>query len=256
MTRFYLGTGTPAWVKRIDVPLFVSHVRLRGYVNPPKALGRWSLDSGGFTQLSQHGVWKIDATEYAEAATRYASRMGRLDWASPQDWMCEPWVIAKTGKSVAEHQERTVASLLELRALAPDVHFIPVLQGWELADYERCAELYASAGIDLKAERTVGLGSVCRRQSTEEIGAIVKTFASEGYRLHGFGVKLAGLKRYGALLESADSMAWSFSARWTPVRLDGCEHDRCQNCMKWALKWRNQALDALGASENERSMSQ
>lgn len=245
MTLFYLGTDNPAWLKRTDVPLFVSHIRLKGYVNPPKALGRWSLDSGGFTQLSQHGEWRVTAAEYAEAATRYAHKVGGLDWASPQDWMCEPWITEKTGKSVAEHQERTVSSLLELRALAPDVHFIPVLQGWGLDDYERCADLYASAGIDLRAERTVGLGSVCRRQSTDEIGAIVSTFAREGYRLHGFGVKLVGLRRYGGMLESADSMAWSFAARYGPIRLEGCEHEKCSHCIRWALQWREKAIEAL-----------
>ena len=49
--------------------------------------------------------------------------------------MCEPAIVARTGLTVLEHQERTVASYLELRALAPHLPVIPVVQGWHLADY-------------------------------------------------------------------------------------------------------------------------
>ncbi len=49
--------------------------------------------------------------------------------------MCEPQIVARTGLSVREHQERTVANYLTLRSIAPDLPFIPVLQGWRIADY-------------------------------------------------------------------------------------------------------------------------
>ena len=45
------------------------------------------------------------------------------------DWMCEPAMLARTGLTVAEHQAGTVANYLELRAAAPELPFIPVLQG-------------------------------------------------------------------------------------------------------------------------------
>jgi len=51
------------------------------------------------------------------------------------DWMSEPIMLAKTGLTVAVHQARTVANYLALRDLAPDLPFIPVLQGWRLDDY-------------------------------------------------------------------------------------------------------------------------
>jgi hypothetical protein len=56
--------------------------------------------------------------------------------------MCEPHILARTGLSVREHQERTIASYPELRALAPHLPFIPVVQGWQLADHLRCAHLF------------------------------------------------------------------------------------------------------------------
>jgi hypothetical protein len=60
---------------------------------------------------------------------------------------------------------------------------MPVVQGWRLADYLACAELYAVAGVDLAALPLVGLGSVCRRQSTAEIAVIVGELARRGLKL-------------------------------------------------------------------------
>lgn len=170
-------------------------------------------------------------------------------WAAPQDWMCEPVMVERTGLSVREHQERTVASVVELRRLAPDLPIIPVLQGWKSADYQRCIRLYDQAGINLRAEPVVGLGSVCRRQSTDEIGTIVQTLAGRGLRLHGFGVKTEGVKRYGKYLTSADSLAWSFRGRYVRP----CAHPRPgrrlprseSNCCRFALSWRDALIDLI-----------
>ena len=234
---FYLGTHEPSWFERTDVPLFVSHRRLTRYRRTlPRAIGRWALDSGGFTELSMHGVWHTSPTVYATAVRRYRDEIGGLDWAAPQDWMCEPFMVAKTGLTVAGHQARTIASVLELRALAPDLPWVPVLQGWALDDYRRCIDLYTDAGIDLTIEPTVGLGSVCRRQSTTEIYDICAALAAEGIRLH------------GRHLCSADSMAWSYNARRHPA-LAGHRHRSCANCIIWALRWRDRVLRNLNVQQ-------
>src|SRR3954469_2872529 len=174
------------------MPLFVSHHRLLRQKSLPRALGPWALDSGGYTQLGKHGRWSIGEDEYVEAVERYQTEVGKLEWAAPQDWMCEPKVLERTGLSVREHQERTVASFLSLRDRGP---FIPVLQGQTLADYEVCMGLYASAGVDLRAVGLVGLGTVCRRHRTPEIAHIVCELANAGLRMHGFGMKSAGVAR-------------------------------------------------------------
>jgi hypothetical protein len=134
--------------------------------------------------------------------------------------------------------------VLELRGLADGlattaaVRIIPVLQGWTLDDYLAHADAYHRAGIDLAAEPVVGLGSVCRRQATSEIGAIVDRLHAEGIRLHGFGVKTDGLARYSYGLASTDSLAWSYGARRRPA-LPGCTgHKNCANCPRAALAWR------------------
>jgi len=235
---FYLGTHQPAWLGRLDVPLFVSHRTLRARRRLPRARARWALDSGGFTELTLYGGWQTTHSEYAEAVARYSSEIGRLAWASPQDWMCEPFMLARTGLTVERHQALTVNNYCTLRQLAPGLPFIPVLQGWQLADYEACIGRYSAAGVDLTATPLVGLGSVCRRQATGEIGAIVTELAAAGLHLHGFGVKRRGLADYADSLASADSMAWSFAARRRPA-LAGCAgHRNCANCPRYALAWR------------------
>ena len=232
--RVLPGAHQPDWLWRAGFPLFVSHRALTRRRNLPAGLCRWALDSGGFTELSLHGRWITPAEDYAAAVTRYAKRIGGLDFAAPQDWMCEPVMLARTGLPVAEHQHRTVENYLALRQLAPDLPFIPVVQGWRLPDYLACVDLYASAGVDLAARPRVGLGSVCRRQSTAEIAVIVTALASLGLRLHGFGIKTSGLDQYGHLLASADSMAWSYAARRAPARPGRYRHRNCANCQTYA----------------------
>jgi hypothetical protein len=245
-TVFYLGTHEPAWLERTAVPLFVSHRRLGQRRRLPRALGVWALDSGGFTELSLHGGWSCSPADYAVAVRRYRDEVGGLAWAAPQDWMCEPAVVARTGLTVGDHQERTVANFADLRTLAPDLPFVPVLQGWTLPDYYRCVDLYSRAGIDLLAAPVVGLGSVCRRQATGEIEEIARSLAGLGLCLHGFGVKTAGLARYAEHLVSADSLAWSYEARRS-APLAGCTHRNCANCLPFALRWRDRVLARLDA---------
>jgi hypothetical protein len=242
---FLLGTHQPGWLARLDVPLMVSHRTLRGRRRLPRARCRWALDSGGFTELALAGCWQTTPAAYVEAVARYADQIGNLAWAAPQDWMCEPSMLARTGLQVAEHQARTVDNYCTLRQLAPGLPFLPVVQGWRLGDYLACIGRYAAAGIDLTRVPLVGLGSVCRRQATGQIGAIAAELAAAGLRLHGFGVKRHGLARYADHLDSADSLAWSYAARRRPA-LPGCTgHRNCANCPRYALAWRAQIIAGL-----------
>jgi len=249
---FYLGTHEVSWLRRYSVPLFVSARRLRRIKNPPRAAGRWALDSGGFSELSLFGRWETPPEVYAAEVDRWAEAVGGLDWAAPQDWMCEPVIRQKTGLTVEEHQRRTVASVVQLRQLVKRAPVIPVLQGWRVSDYLRCVSMYADAGIDLTREPTVGLGTVCRRQSTAEGAEIVRSVARLGVKLHGFGFKRCGLSEVGHLLTSSDSLAWSDAARRRPVRLPECRHGKdgmgtCANCARWAMIWRTETIAAIGA---------
>lgn len=254
--RFLLGTHRPQWLfeeRFRDVPLFVSRRTLAPLRTLHRATTSWALDSGGFTELSLFGEWKTPLKQYVEEVRRIHREVGRLAWAAPQDWMCEPIITKKTGLTVAQHQRRTVQNFLDLRAAAPELPFAPVLQGWTLTDYWRCEEMYAAAGVDLLKEKIVGVGTVCRRQGTAEAERIMRTLASSGLRLHGFGFKTRGLVRAADAMASADSLAWSFSARMEEA-LPGHDrpgpgrplgHKQCSNCGVYALLWRKKLLTML-----------
>jgi hypothetical protein len=232
--KFYLGTHEPSWLGKLPVPLFVSHRRLRGRKTFPRALWGWALDSGGFSELDMFGGWRTPVGEYIENVKRFKDEIGKLEWAAPQDWMCEPSMLKKTGKTIPEHQRLTTENFLRLRHKAPELPWVPVLQGWNLMDYYLHIGMYATAGVDLWKEPRVGLGSICRRQGTIEVASIIRHLG--GLRLHGFGVKTRGLNEYSHLLESADSMAWSMAARHDDP-MPGHTHQNCANCIDYAMDW-------------------
>lgn len=146
----------------------------------------------------------------------------------------------------AHYIRRTVDNFRELRSIAPDLPIVPVLQGFALDDYRRCADEYDRGGVSLEREPIVGLGSVCRRSGTEEAVGIVLGVLQHvpGVRLHGFGFKIEGLDIARSALASADSLAWSFRGRH--VHDADHPHERgarsCANCMTFALAWRESLL--------------
>lgn len=263
--RFYLGTHMPAWLTKTAAPLFISAVRLRKRKRFPQALGGWALDSGGFSELSLHGEWTIGAAQYVEEVRQWSDAIGNLDWAAIQDWMCEPDIRAKTGKTVEEHQQLTLRSYLDLMTLAPDLPWIPIVQGWTIGEYEDHVELYAQHGVQLDQHPVVGVGSVCRRQAAIRGPLLISQLATMGLNVHAFGLKRTGLEALKQLtsitedddthdclkqpfrgIASADSMAWSFHARR--------EKNGKQNDINFALEWREDTLEALGLGRKPKSL--
>lgn len=256
---FYLGTHHAGWLWRNDVqtpagqrpPLFVSRRRLTRHKHPKRAQGPWALDSGGFTELTQNGTWTTTAHTYIQEVRRWSDQIGQLQWAAAQDWMVEPHIRKLTGRSLDRHQQHTVTNYLTLKWLDNQLPFIPVLQGHNLPNqhpadsYLRCWDRYHKAGIDLEHQLeggqipVVGIGSVCRRQHTNQAHQIVERLAAAGLagHMHLFGAKTTGLANYGHLISSADSLAWSYTARREQTQLDGCTHTDCRNCIRYALQW-------------------
>jgi hypothetical protein len=251
VVRFYLGTHCVSqdfW--DAEVPLFVSRRRLVDRRGLPTARAEWALDSGGFTELSLFGEWRTSEDQYVRDVERFRDEMGELAWVAPQDWMCEPFMLEKTGLDVYAHIDRTVANFVRLRDRLGSL-VVPVLQGWTLDHYLACAHRYEDAGVDLAAEPTVGLGTICRRQDMVEAAVIVRRLAVvEGLPIHGFGVKVTGIRSYGDILSSSDSMAWSYNGRRNPGR---CPNGRasCANCLHHALAWRTRLLSSLDQLQME-----
>lgn len=240
--RFYLGTHKPQHLERTAVPLFLSRRQLDVRVRLPVALGPWALDSGGFTELTRHGAWQLDAAGYARVVRRFADEVGRLEWAASRDYLAVPDVLAAIGLDVPAAQAATVRNYLEDREELGEL-VRPVLQGWTVDDYRRHADAYATAGVDLTRGVTL-LGSIAARNDDDGVELVVRELAEAGVRLHGLGVKDRGLARYGDALESADSLAWSREARRRPP-LPVCSHPSCQNCLSYALVWRERQLREL-----------
>ena len=211
--RFFTGLHQPSDARHFDAA-FVSVNRLRGRKSA-FVVGDWIMDSGAFTEISTHGHYRHGVAEYAAEIRRWASN-GNLLAAVAQDWMCEPWIVEKTGLSVAEHQRQTIERYDDLlREDVAGVYIMPVLQGYAPDDYVLHLSMY---GQRLAHGAWVGVGSICKRNGDPRAVAAVLVAvkrARPDLRIHGFGLKTTALAHplVRSLLESADSMAWSFSAR-------------------------------------------
>ncbi len=212
--RFYVGLHQPNDSQHFDRAC-ISINRLRGRKKPvpcPDVL----VDSGAFTELLNHGRYRHSVTEYAAEVRRlHASGVVNITAAVAQDYMCEPFMLAKTGLTLEDHQRLTIERYDALVAESLPVPVMPVLQGFSPQSYADHVHAY---GDRLKFGMWVGVGSVCKRQG--DARAIVRVMSAikalrPDLRLHGFGVKTTALQHPGvrSLLETADSMAWSFAAR-------------------------------------------
>jgi hypothetical protein len=213
--RFFVGIHQPSDAKRLG-PVFVSVTRLTGprgrkskFTDAP-----WIMDSGAFTTLARHGGYPEPPAAYAAHIRRWAAP--NLVAAVAQDYMCEPVMLAKTGLTVANHQRLTIERYDELLACDLNgVTVMPVLQGYDPADYAAHVHAYSRR---LTPGMWVGVGSVCKRNGDPgAVLAVLNAIHAErpDLRLHGFGLKVTSLKVEAIRdhLHSADSIAWSYSAR-------------------------------------------
>jgi hypothetical protein len=174
----------------------------------------WILDSGAFSTILTHGGYPHSVEEYADQIRRWKS-CGNLLAAVSQDYMCEPSMLAITGLTIAEHQRLTIERYDALLSCDTGVYIMPVLQGYAPEDYVSHIRQYGSR---LAHGAWVGVGSVCKRNGDPRailnVLIAIKTERPD-LRLHGFGLKTIALANgtIRALLETADSMAWSFAAR-------------------------------------------
>jgi hypothetical protein len=209
---------------------FISVNRLRSRKGP-FVVGDWIMDSGAFTEISTHGRYRYSVKNYAEQIKRWSNN-GNLLASVAQDWMCEPWIIEKTGLNVDQHQKLTVQRYDELMACdTGGVYILPVLQGYAPEDYVRHIDMY---GNRLAHGSWVGVGSICKRNGDpRQIAAVLMTIknARPDLKLHGFGLKTTALASpfIRSMLETADSMAWSFHAR-----MNGRNGNDWREAMRWS----------------------
>jgi hypothetical protein len=227
--RFFTGLHQPSDAMHFD-SAFISVNRLRSRKGP-FVVGDWIMDSGAFTEISTHGRYRYSVKNYAEQIKRWSNN-GNLLASVAQDWMCEPWIIEKTGLNVDQHQKLTVQRYDELMACdTGGVYILPVLQGYAPEDYVRHINMY---GNRLAHGSWVGVGSICKRNGDpRQIAAVLMTIknARPDLKLHGFGLKTTALASpfIRSMLETADSMAWSFHAR-----MNGRNGNDWREAMRWS----------------------
>jgi hypothetical protein len=242
---FWLGIHHAEWLGRTSVPTMVSFRSLFRRRRLPRAAGAWVQDSGGFNELALHGCHTTIPDAYAARTRIHAEQIGGMQWAAVQDWMCEEVMLARTGLTVMQHQRKTVESYLDLRELAPDLPWLPVLQGQALDEYRRHLDMYADAGVDLRLAPLVGVGTLCRRQHTMAAVRLLQGLKALGLRLHGFGLKITSVLRLRDVLVSSDSMSWSLDGRYPQGGRCRKRHRSCANCLDYALLWREKLLARL-----------
>jgi hypothetical protein len=210
---FYPGLHQPSDGKRFNHAC-ISIVRLRGRKKPVGA--RLIVDSGAFKELETFGEYRHTVAEYAAELRRlHEQGVCVIEIAVAQDYMCEPKMLAITGLTILDHQRLTIERYDALLAEQLPFPIMPVLQGYAPGDYVRHIAMY---GDRLTLGMWVGVGSVCKRNGDPKaIAEVLNAIHSvrPDLRLHGFGVKQTALKhpRVRELLSTADSMAWSYSAR-------------------------------------------
>ena len=206
---------------------FISINRIRDRKSGFK-VNDWIMDSGAFTTIEKHGHYPETPDVYAAQIKRWSTN-GNLLAAVAQDYMCEPWMLERTGMTIQEHQRLTIERYDALMACdTGGVTIIPVLKGYAPQTYVDHIRQY---GDRLKPGMWVGVGSVCKRngdpEAIEEVLLAIKAERSD-LRLHLFGVKTTALrsKLIRDMAYTADSMAWSFAAR---------REGRDANCWREAL---------------------
>lgn len=210
---FYVGVHQVTLAKFVERACISVNILRRKNRKSYFNVGTWMMDSGAFTEIKDFGGYRFPVSEYAEWINKFAG-CGDMEFAVAQDYMCEPMMLAKTGLTVAEHQQLTIERYDHLLPLTK-VYIMPVLQGFQPNEYVNHIGLY---GDRLKSNMRVGVGSVCKRNgSPKEIVAVLEAIKNKrpDLRFHGFGLKTTSLENayISSMLYSADSMAWSMAAR-------------------------------------------
>lgn len=209
--RFFTGLHQPSDARHFDAS-FISVNRLIRRKGP-FPVADWIMDSGAFSHMLRDGE-HMPVEQYAAEIRRW-SLNGHLLAAVTQDYMCEPFILAKTGLTVRDHQRLTVERYDMLLQAGTGVYIMPVLQGYKPEEYVEHIRMY---GDRLARGMWVGVGSVCKRngdpRAIEEVLLAIHHERPDLY-LHGFGLKSTALASglVNELLHTADSMAWSFQAR-------------------------------------------
>jgi len=206
MVDFYIGSS-PSMAERLGGKVMISVNALRKRKSDFLPY-EWILDSGAFTEISKYGHYRFTVEEYAHQIERWGN-CGYLKIAVSQDFMCESFILERTGLTIPDHQRLTIERYDALVKLTK-FPVMPVLQGFAPSDYLKHLFDY---GDRLSLNQWIGVGSVCKRNSNpsqvKDILKVIKLTRPD-LRIHGFGLKATALEdqEIKEMLYSCDSMAF------------------------------------------------
>lgn len=179
---------------------------------PAEHIASLCVDGGGFTAARRWGTYPWSPEQYADFI-RAVARDVPLDFCAVLDYACERGVDRSV---LATNRERIEVGLENERACreaAPDLPWLPVLQGDSLE--ERAYDLALRRREDLVPAEYAGVGSVCGRGAKGAREAITWLRGQlPRVQFHGFGLHVHALRDpvvYDAL-RSWDSYSWTWPA--------------------------------------------
>jgi hypothetical protein len=209
--------------------------------NLPPHVTRVAADCGGFVATKTWGDYRFRVAQYV----RWLETWDRPPvWAAMMDYCCEEEIAGANDGVIRDRQDWTTEYaryFIQQYGDAPWA-WVPTVQGWDTASYARHARQLFPLVSQLKsfyADRPnmlwdaydgddepaglaaaeanmldfrVGIGTLCRRASVDEIRAIVAAVADElpSVKFHLWGVKLGALQRgLPEQVASVDSAAWN-----------------------------------------------
>jgi hypothetical protein len=169
------------------------------------------IDSGGFTAARRWGCYPWTIAEYVRFIREESASGVPLDFCAILDYACEPSVDRSTYATNLQRIEATIRNEQACREEAPELPWLPVLQGDSLA--EREYDLERRQALGLLPETYAGVGSVCGR-SPAAASEVICFYAERlpGVRLHAFGIHIRALDddRTYLALGSWDTYGWNW----------------------------------------------
>lgn len=254
--------STGAYLKHHTVMLVASsfaagEVRKYGKVrgklripNLPDCVTEKAADCGGFVATFKWGgVYPYTPAQYVEWLHGWLPQ-----WAATMDYCCEDEITSGNPGIVRERQQKTTDMAYHFWQTYKSVPWVwvPTIQGWTVADYQRHAtemkpliqEMQAYYGND--SYFRVGIGTLCRRASSQMIREVILAVTAilGDVPIHLWGVKKTTFKDSIALPEcvtSVDSAAFNglFGTgrnEWKhAMKPDGSYYRQTEWCLQVAL---------------------
>jgi hypothetical protein len=215
------------------------------------------MDSGAFSEITINGKYTYTVDEYLKYVELHQPSL-----FFNMDYMCEPFVLAKTGLTVKEHQQMTIDNQIKImdRLDKYDIQgqFSGCIQGWKVEDYLSMIDQLKAHGL---ITRRMGVGSVCRRNSKNDIIKVLEAVKHElsSTELHGFGCKTDILKEPAIYnyLHSQDSMAWSYDGRRVETKpCPNCYRNclNCANCHTYMMLWYDRLKEVHNSTMKQKTI--